>query len=295
MSTDLNALLLFCEGAHDTAFVRLVLKKLLGFETKQLKFSEMPSPFNSLFEQAVKKHAAQDMSLDMAHKFFLPDAVLSKSRQIVFLYNCGGKTQYEKIRTLLSDYIPMLNSAKTFTGGAENIVQSVRYLFLYDADAEGINAIADNLTTEFAQIDETQFISETWESSISNFGKISNDKALFVWGSTPEKGTLEDLLLPMFEFSSDYKPIVDSAKQMMNGTFIWHTDHQDAVTSVAETEKYNKAVLTTVGQRKKPGGSVTVILEQSGLISLNALQASQTTSEFVQFIERFLEPTYVSG
>jgi hypothetical protein len=64
MSSSVKALLVFCEGPHDAAFVRMVFKKILGFRIARLKFSEMPSPFNALFSTAVQNHAARDMSLD---------------------------------------------------------------------------------------------------------------------------------------------------------------------------------------------------------------------------------------
>lgn len=295
MSTEVNALLIFCEGPHDSAFVRMVLKKLMGFQVQKLKFSEMPSPFHKLFETAVKTHAAQDMSLDMAHKFFLPDTVLQKNDQIVFIYNCGGKNQFEKIRSLLSTYIPLLGQAQTFSQGAKTIAQSIKYLFLYDIDADGIGAVADNLSREFSQIDETNFIAHSWEESKSVYGRVANDKAFFVWGGTPEKGTLEDLLLPMFDFSEENKSIVGKAKAIMSDMFTWETEHDEAARSIAEVEKYHKAVLTTVGQRKKPGSSLNVILEQSGLITEDALKSCGITAGFVQFVEGFLEVKHESA
>jgi hypothetical protein len=57
MSKGIDALLIFCEGPHDTAFVRMMLKKLMNYELKVLRFSEMPAPFNALFEQSIRKHA----------------------------------------------------------------------------------------------------------------------------------------------------------------------------------------------------------------------------------------------
>lgn len=289
MSNMVNALLIFCEGPHDSAFVRMILKNLMGFQVKCLKFSEMPSPFHRLFETAVKTHAAQDMSLDMTHKFFLPDTVLLKEDQIVFIYNCGGKNQYEKIRSLLRTYIPLLGQAKTFSQGAEKIANSIKYLFLYDIDADGIGVVADKLAHEFGQIDETTFIAHPWEESKSVYGRVANDKAFFVWGGTPDKGTLEDLLLPMVDFSKENKYILHKAKIMMKYVFTWETEHQDTERAIAEIERYHKAVLTTVGQRKKPGSSLNVILEQSGLITNDALKACEITAGFVQFIEGFLK------
>ncbi len=72
----INTLLVFCEGPHDVAFCRLVFKFCFEINKISWKFSEYPSPFNQLFKASMEKHAAQDMSLDMAHKFFLPDRTL---------------------------------------------------------------------------------------------------------------------------------------------------------------------------------------------------------------------------
>lgn len=90
--SEVKALLVFCEGSHDIAFVQQVLKLCLGFHFVKWKFSEYPSPFNSLFKKSVQDHAAGDLSLDMAHKFFLPDSVLQKSEHLVLLFNSGDSS-----------------------------------------------------------------------------------------------------------------------------------------------------------------------------------------------------------
>jgi hypothetical protein len=287
MSSSVKALLIFCEGPHDAAFVRMVFKKILGFRIEKLKFSEMPSPFNALFSTAVQNHAAQDMSLDMTHKFFLPDSVLRKNEEMAFIFNCGGKTQYDKVRDLLSDYIPLIEQAAIFPNGAEEIVDSVRYLFLYDSDADGLDHTIDNISREFQKVDEKDFVVDAWIDTKSEFGRISNDKAVFVWGGAPDMGTLEDILMPMFDFTEANKPLIARSKQTMNEMFRWDIDHTDSMRAVAEIEKFKKAVLTTVGQRKKPGASLNVILEQADLISDDALRACPITAGFVEFVREF--------
>ncbi|MBF0181754.1 MAG: hypothetical protein HQM03_17180 [Magnetococcales bacterium] len=92
----------------------------------------------------------------------------------------------------------------------------------------------------------------------------------------------------MFEFHEDNKSIVDSAKRVISEMFVWNTDQQEVKVSVAETAKYHKAVLTTVGQRKKPGSSLSVVLGQSGFITKDSLDACNTTKAFVRFVEDFL-------
>lgn len=54
MKTGLNALLVFCEGAHDVAFIRMIMKEMMGYDKVEIKFSEMPSPFHNLFKTAVE-------------------------------------------------------------------------------------------------------------------------------------------------------------------------------------------------------------------------------------------------
>lgn len=265
----------------------MVFKQILGFRIERLKFSEMPAPFNSLFSTAVQNHAARDMSLDMTHKFFLPDTVLRNKDHIAFVFNCGGKTQYDKIRTLLSDYLPLFEQAATFPERAKETVDSVRYLFLYDTDADGLDRIVDNISTAFQRINEKDFMVGDWVGATSEFGRISNDKAVFVWGGTPDGGTLEDILMPMFDFTEENKPLIAKSKQTINEMFTWDMDDSDLRRAVAEVEKFKKAVLTTVGQRKKPGGSLSVVLEQADLISVDALRACHITAGFVEFIREF--------
>lgn len=95
-----KALIIFCEGSHDVAFCKLVFRKLLKSEHFEHKFSSFPAPLNDLFKASLEKHLLQDMSLDMAHKFFLPDAVLKLKKEsvewLVLLFNCGGKDRTKK-------------------------------------------------------------------------------------------------------------------------------------------------------------------------------------------------------
>jgi len=295
MSVDINALIIFCEGPHDSAYVRMVLKKVMGFSAVSLKFSEMPSPFHKLFETAVTTHAAQDMSLDMAHKFFLPDTVLRKGNDFIFLFNSGGKAQYDKVGGLLTSYIPVLGEAETLAHGTNETTQSVQYLFLYDADADGLEATIGSLKLSLGTINGEVFIDDNWLSSTSDFGKISNDKAVFVWGNKPEQGTLEDILYPIFEFDGKNKDLINKASDTITDCFDWEIEHCDLVKSIAENGKLKKAVLTTVGQRKKPGSSFNVILEQSGFVSQEALNSSKITAEFVGFLNEFLRTNKSKG
>lgn len=285
MSKDIKATLIFCEGPHDVGYVRMVFRKLMGFDYVKLKFSDMPSPFHRLFSTAVQKHAAQDMALDFAHKFFLPDSVLRKGDDLVFLFNSGGKTKFEKVRQLLADYIPTLGQAKTFAQGAQEVTVAVKYMFLYDTDADGLAKISRRVVKEFAEVAGTPFLTAPWKTPQSKFGLLSDDKALYVWGDTPDKGTLEDIVLPMI--TSDHGDLVKQAEDAMSEMFTWKTDHEKPERAVAEAEKYKKAVITTAGQRANSGLSMTVIIERSELITPELLRKCSKTKDFVEFVGEF--------
>jgi hypothetical protein len=288
MNTSIKALLVFCEGPHDLAYVRMVLRKLMGFDKLEVVFSKLPSPFHKLFAQSVSTHAAQDLSLDMSHKFFLPDSILKKANTIVALYNCGGKDQHEKIKELLSDYLLVFPQARIFAEGAQEVVDAVKYLFLYDADAEGLNGVLANIEEKLHTINDKNFITDDWSvTDTSSSGKVSGDKAVFVWGETSAKGTLEDILYPMFK--QDNELIFSKASTAIDDLFSWNIIDEDPRKAVPEIEKRHKSILTVAGQRRKPGSSMNVVIEQSKLLSVDTLSQDLKTKEFVAFVTKFTE------
>lgn len=291
MNPSIDALFIFCEGPHDSAFLKMILGKVMGYTIRDLKFSEMPSPFHHLFETSVRTHAAQDMSLGMAHKFFLPDTVFCKENRFIFLFNSGGQDQYLKIQTLLSKFLPLYQQAKTFARDADQpVAQSVAYLFSYDADHEGIDQTAAKLKAGLESIDDTDFLAGSWQkSNHSDFARTMNDKAIFVWANSAGTGTLEDILLPLF-LQNDNQ-IMQKAEAAMTEMFEWKRDHPSKKRAVAESAKFQKAVLTTAGQRKTPGSSLNVVLAHSKMITTAALKSWTRTSGFYAFLQDFFEQT----
>lgn len=287
MTDNVKALLVFCEGPHDVAFVRMVLRKLMEFEKLEQTFNKLPSPFHKLFEQSIKNHVALDLSLDMAHKFFLPDSLLRKEDHLILLFNCGGKYQFDKIKILLADYLQLFPIAREHAEGATEVVSTFHYLFLFDADAEGLAGALQNVRRNLSNIDEFDFLTEDWlESPITKFGKTAGDKAVFVWGESPDQGTLEDIILPMFELGDNTR--TREAKTAINALFSWGTANEDIRKAIPEIEKNKKAIITLVGQREKPGASMNVILEQAGLIPQDVLKNDLTTLQFTVFIKQFI-------
>jgi hypothetical protein len=285
----MKALMVFCEGPHDVAFVKKVMESIFSFERVTWKFSEYPSPFNQLFKRSVDKHAARDMALDMAHKFFLPDQVFKRNNDLVLLFNSGGKEQIAKIKELLSDVVPMLDNASVFLQGATEFVSETKYLFFYDADDIGAERVRSQAFAAFEEVVEGErWMLSPWDlDTINPFAAISDNKAIYIWGETPERGTLEDLLHPIFAVENS--ECMARAEHYIDGAFTWDLGSEELKKSVAEVARRKKAIITAIGQRKKPGSSMNVVLEQARLISNQTLRDSHSVNNLVAFIEKFAQ------
>jgi hypothetical protein len=285
----MKALMIFCEGPHDVAFVRSIFETLFSFRRVSWKFSEYPSPFNQLFKRSVERHAAQDLALDMAHKFFLPDQVLMRDGQLVLLFNSGGKSKIDKIKELLSDLIPMMLNAGVFLQNATEAISESKYLFFYDADDVGAESVREQTYAAFAQlIAGEQWMAAPWSIDAHNpFAAVSDDKAIYIWGATPENGTLEDLLHPMFAVENAKS--IEMAEAYIDSAFTWDLTNGELKRSVAETAKRKKAIITAIGQRKKPGSSMNVVLDQAKLVSTETLLSNHNVQSLARFITAFAD------
>jgi hypothetical protein len=285
----MEALLVFCEGPHDVAFIQQALKICLNFEKVTWKFSEYPSPFNSLFKTSVKNHAADDLSLDMAHKFFLPDSVWKKDEVLILVFNTGGKSQTEKVKSLLKSFLTLLEQAKTFPENSASIITQAKYLFLYDADHIGTAALFNEIKQSFSIIeDENSWSFDDWIFLNKHpFGAVSGDKAAYIWCTNPENGTLEDMILPMLE--KDQENLIEKVTGFVDsGIFVWETEHKKLKNRFSEIAARKKAIITCAGQREKTGSSMNVIIGQAKLISEDTFLSNASVKAFVTFIEQFL-------
>lgn len=288
MTSEVTALLCFCEGAHDLAFVRRALRHCLGFEKADRPFSALPAPFNSLFKRSVERHAAEDLSLDMAHKFYLPDHILGLHDVLVLLFNAGGNNRAQTVGEFLRDYLPLLRAARTFPEGATAIVTRSQYLFLDDADSHGPDLVRKKLTQDFAWVgDEGAFLVDPWQvRETDSAAAVAGDVASYVWRGDDDLGTLEDILLPIHR---DCNPArVSDAEACIDHLFEWETRHSKPERRIAEGACRGKAVITLLGQREKPGGSQSVIIGQTKTMTHEAFGNDGTVKAFVAFVSELL-------
>lgn len=285
MTQEVKALLVFCEGPHDVAFVRLVMKNVFGFKKKEWKFSEFPAPLNQLFRTSVEAHAARDLSLDMAHKFFLPDKVMTKDGHVLLIFNSGGKQNTDNVKAFLANFLTLLDQADVFLEDAATLITQVCYLFLYDADHQGVSKTLDDMRDKFTEIDELPWIDQWIPDKDNPFAACAEDKGIYIWGETPKGGTLEDILLPMFQKSQPDS--VNKAAGAVDDIFKWEIDSAIFKTAVAETAKRKKSIITLAGQYEKPGGSMNVILDQAKLITKESFANDDKVISFATFIRNF--------
>jgi hypothetical protein len=284
MSGNIDALLVFCEGPHDTAILRTIFRKMLNYNIVSEKFSEMPYPLDSLFKQLVVKHSYDDLSLDMVHRFYLPSEILRNDDNIILIFESAGKNQYEPIKNFLTAYINLIKEREVFSINAKEIIQNSKYIFIFDADENGIEYYNNLLNREYAKFNDIDYLNVELLPSLSAYGKFNEDKALFIWGVSPNKGTLEDILIPIMEYKEKTKILKEKTNSALKGIFNWEITESDKVKDRAE---YNKALLTISGQRDRPGKSLNVILRDRILFEKEDLEKAPLVQEFIEFLKSF--------
>lgn len=88
----------------------------------------------------------------------------------------------------------------------------------------------------------------------------------------------------------DDDELFSSAKETIQKLHEWGLNSDNEQRKIAETAKMYKATLSLMGQRKKPGGSVNVIISQSKILNQDNLAKSTTISKMVTFLNGFIQP-----
>lgn len=293
-SKPVRTLFLFCEGPHDIEFVSKVMKHCLSFSKVEWKFSEYPAPLNKIFRKSVNDHAAQDMTRNMAYKFFLPDRIYVKENLVVLLFNSGGKTHDSKVREFLSKTLVLLEEdAKHHVYDpivkkeSEYYIDEAKYLFLYDADDWGLEKTATECVSWFGMIDDEIWMEDNWQFHDDYpFAATCDNKALYVLGETPDRGTLEDWLHPLF--TQKNSGLLQKAEAAIDDMFEWNPVSDSLEHTISIAAKRKKSILTFAGQRKKPGSSMSVILGQADMFRNNDFKENDYVKPFASFIEGFM-------
>lgn len=291
-----TAHLIFCEGPHDAAFVSHLLKSSLGFKQQQLKLSELPYPLANVLKTSFQHRAAEDLRLDLARRFFLPEYVLAQELTLVLVFSYGGSNRKDSMQPFLDAVFTLLAETNFSSIEQPAVRPAYAYTIFADADARGESNTRQLISDEFSKVGEADWLSNTWgqikatkaASQTTAFGPA----ATYVWRKGQEDGgTLEDLLVECLD--GDAK--LQKTLEYMDSRFDWSPPAGASPEQVCGRAAARlKAAFCVEGQREKPGGSLAVILGQSRLLGTAELKRSSTVQDCIAFLAEWMNLTHLN-
>lgn len=278
-----NVHLIFCEGPHDSALVKKLIANPLGLECSNFKASEMPYPLAQIFKQSFETQAAGDFRLDLAKKFFLPDYFLHNGESLVLVFNYGGSNRKRHVEPFLDKIFTLLSSATTFS--LEPAPQYT-YVFFADADAHGRDAAIQKLFNDLREIGEEEWLTNEWTSLEGTRGKkqktITGDCFAYIWADwNVDIGTSENIIHSCIEGQG----IIQQTINFLDEKFNWAPNDANNPEQICSINaKKFKAAFCIEGQRKKPGSSLSVIIDQAELIGHEDIARSPSAQDCIMFL-----------
>lgn len=274
----MKAVLVFCEGAHDVAFIRRSLHALGGYVDVKKPIGELPSPFGGsttlpkgLIATRLDKQDIEDFKLDNEYpptpKY---DAFVGKdsSDTVFVLLRAGGQDTAEQVIDLLGDLAAVFKLAQV----AQFDVTEYAVAVFCDADAKGLTAKLETFQQNYSAYlgDLSRAEHAKWIAT------ATVPVGIFVFHDVAtQTGTLEDHLAPMVESWTPDR--YAGARNFIEGNRkpgdpVWNDE-----------AKRLKAILTATGQFGQPGYSLSVIL-RNGLPD-DKFSTSQASKALVEFLE----------
>lgn len=288
----MKLLLLFSEGPHDVAFIKLVLE--LGLDIRHIehvRINDFPNPLSKIFMQILKEHFVDDVALEMVHRFSLPNYVFRKDDSYIMLFNTGGKDKFFVIKQLVSKiYLKLNEQDASFDFTPSDII----YLFTYDSDfktAENEDKeIRNNLfpiTENDAYPEDKEFFSENPKVFLAGNEENLN---FFFWPNNEDKGTLEDILLPIYK--SNNQILLQNTENFVDDNFsdIFCIADKNEQEKVSITAAKHKAEITMAGQGKKnkAGKPMSAIVMDNVLSDKQAFINDRNVKRFVTFLNNLI-------
>jgi hypothetical protein len=284
-----NVHLLFCEGPHDAAFLNRLLKNHLGFKKIELKLSELPYPIRNVLQQSFKTRAAEDLRLDLAKKFFLPDFLVERGSTVAMVFNYGGSNRQVNMTSFLKNIFDLLG-APAFAGKAPAECPKYAYALFADADVLGISGALALISKDLATIGGSAWLSSDW-TAINHSTAVMQETAFgptsaYIWKKSAEdNGTLEDIVLECLASNEGLQKTL----QFLDERFNWNPPTDASPKQVcASAAKRLKAAFCVEGQHEKPGMSLGVVLDQTDLLRQEAIDNSPAVKGCLTFLTDWL-------
>lgn len=284
-----NVHLLFCEGPHDAAFLNRLLKNHLGFKKIELKISELPYPIRDVLQQSFKTRAADDLRLDLAKKFFLPDFLVESDTTVAMVFNYGGSNRQVSMTSFLKNVFDLLD-APAFAGMDSAECPKYAYALFADADMLGISGARALISKDLATIGDSAWLSSDW-TALNHSTAVMQETAFgptsaYIWKKSAEdNGTLEDIVLECLASNEGLQKTL----QFLDERFNWNPPINASPKQVcASAVKRLKAAFCVEGQREKPGMSLGVVLDQTDLLRQEAIDNSLAVKDCLTFLKAWL-------
>ena len=290
MASWTNIHLMFCEGPHDAAFLNRLLKKQLGFAKVELKLSELPYPISNVLQQSFKTRAADDLRLDLAKKFFLPDFLVAREAALTMIFNYGGSNRQASMSPFLENVFALLKAPAFAESDLTTERPNYAYALFADADAIGHVGARDRISTDLATIGGKEWLTGAWTDYKGTRAVMQETAfgpaAAYIWKKWAEdNGTLEDVVLDCV--SGD--EALQKTLQFLDARFDWNPPNGATPKELcACAAKRLKAAFCVEGQREKPGMSLGVVLDQTSLLKSEAILGSAAVQDCLTFLIAWL-------
>lgn len=285
-----NIHLMFCEGPHDAAFLNRLLKKKLGFTKVDLKLSGLPYPIGNVLRQSFKMRAADDLRLDLAKKFFLPDFLVERDSALVMIFNYGGSNRQASMPPFLENTFALLSAPAFASKDKPAECPNYAYAIFADADTLGLACARGQISADLATIGGSTWLSNDWTEVKDTRAVMQNTTfgptAAYIWKKwTEDNGTLEDVILECISSNEGLQQTL----QFLDARFKWNpptgATHEQVCASAA---RRLKAAFCVEGQCEKPGGSLGVVLDQTDLLRPEAMEGSAAVQDCLTFLRAWL-------
>lgn len=288
--------IVLCEGPHDIAFLRKILKTI-GFESgDSIKIKDYPSPMNSIIPSALKQADIEELNIKQVGSGARPTNLLRKDNNYLFLYSMGGDgkaAERKKFTQTIKESIWKPGEIKA--GRSDNTVGIV---YFFDADKKGVTSRIKDINLEIKMILNNEH--DSFENA--SFFKHENVKygAYIFSALDTSTGKLEDILLPLMTQGNEliFKNAEYYLEQHYDESRLYPFKIELTEGQIKEVRsnknkeknKYDrcKSLIGIVGQLQNSGASNVVCINDTDYLTLDKIRANAKCQEIIKFFQDFI-------
>lgn len=274
----INIITVLCEGPHDVAFISKILKANGYNSNDRKKIEDYPIPYNMLLENEAKKSNIQSLNIQELRSTLLPSSTLEKGNCQLFLYALGGDSRKDKRQELLKQidsFIPKNDDEYPILPAESKLT----LLYFFDADDKGVKTRFGSIAKEIKEIIKDFDDVSNFDKPIKLFNNKLTIGAFIFKKKGKNSGKLEDILLPLMKKDND--TIFKDAELFIDKSF-------DSKRITGNNFNKEKAIIGTVGQLQKSGGSNVVCISQTDYLNKTKIIKDDNCIDIVNFFKIFM-------